>query len=808
MADTDVAATRIPVRDIPVEEPPLPRRARRPMDIVRLILTVAGVAAIVGLAIVAAQTLTGLGEDLEELGRRVPGGLIQILAWAASLVGVILPPLLVVLLMVRGRLRTTVEVLVAGIVAAVVAALVSLWLINAAPDVLAEAFGTASFMPTDPADVVTDETAGPVPPYPALLVAITTVTAWLDMKLVRQAALFAISASLAVGLLNGNASVAGTALAIGIGHLVGLGVRLVSGRPSTAPDGRTVAAMLQAEAYDVRSVRADEVDQHRRYVVETGGGPLGVLVLDRENEGAGILGRLIAQVRTRQEVLPREAVAMRAALDQAALLSLAVREAGARTPRLRKALKVGSDAVALVFDHIPGRPLADVSANEITDGMLHDLWKQLKRLHENQVAHRRLSGRSILVGDDGQVWLLNPSGGEIAAPDVALRVDLAQALVAVGLVVGAERAVATAFDVLGPARVAAAVPLLQPIALARITRRGLKGRRTLLSQLRDRVIARADVTESEVIRVERLRPLSLLTGVGAVVAVYLVGAQLAEAPLGSLISEVQWGWVGVAVASMTLSFVGATWALLGFVPERVPFWRTFCAQVSLGFVRLIAPATVGNAAINIRLLTRAGVAGPLAAASVAANQVGNVAISIPLIIVLGIATGSSAAAGLDPSPTTLAIIGGVILLAALLLLMPPIRSRARALWQEFAGRGLPRLLDVLGNPRKLGEAAGGIVLQAAALVFCFYASLQALGADVNVAALAVVQLVGNTVGTAVPTPGGLGAVEAALTAGLTAIGVGTGVAVSAVLLFRIVSFWLPIVPGWILWTQMQKRGLL
>jgi uncharacterized membrane protein YbhN (UPF0104 family) len=808
MADTDVAEPRIPIREIPVEEPPLPRRARRPMDIARLVLTAVGVAAIVGLAVVAAQTLSGLGDDLEELGSRVPGGLIQILAWAASLVGTVLPPLLVVLLMVRGRVRTTVEVLVAGVLAAVVAALVSLWLINSAPDVLADAFGTASFMPTDPAEVVTDEQAGPVPPYPALLVAITTVTAWLDMKLVRQAALFAISASLAVGLLNGTASVAGTALAVGIGHLVGLGVRLVSGRPSTAPDGRAVAAMLQAEGYDVRSVRADQVDQHRRYVVETSHGPLGVLVLDRENEGAGMLGRLIAQVRTREEVLPREAVAMRAALDQTALLSLAVSQAGARTPCLRKALKVGSDAVALVYDHVPGRPLSDVPADEITDDMLHDLWRQLKRLHENQIAHRRVSGRSILVGDDGHIWLLNPSGGEIAAPDLASRVDLAQALVAVGLVVGAERAVPTAFDVLGPDRVASAVPLLQPIALARLTRRGLKGRRSLLSQLRDGVVARADVTESEVIRVERLRPLSLLTGLGAVVAVYLVGTQLTEAPLTSLIAEVEWIWVGVAVASMAVSFVGATWALLGFVPERVPFWRTFGAQVSLGFVRLIAPATVGNAAINIRLLARAGVSGPLAAASVAANQVGNVAVSIPLIIVLGIATGSSAAASLEPSPTTLAIIGGAVLLAALLLLMPPIRSRARVLWLDFAARGLPRLLDVLAKPRKLAEAAGGILLQVAALVFCFYASLQALGIDVNIAALAVVQLVGNTVGTAVPTPGGLGAVEAALTAGLTAIGVSSGVAVSGVLLFRIVSFWLPIAPGWICWTQMQKRGLL
>jgi uncharacterized membrane protein YbhN (UPF0104 family) len=193
---------------------------------------------------------------------------------------------------------------------------------------------------------------------------------------------------------------------------------------------------------------------------------------------------------------------------------------------------------------------------------------------------------------------------------------------------------------------------------------------------------------------------------------------------------------------------------------------------------------------------------------VAANQVGNVAVSIPLIVVLGLATGSSVAASLEPSPTMLAVIGAIVLFAGLLLLVAPIRARALAIWKEFAQRGLPRLLDVLGSPRKLAEAVGGIALQATALVFCFYACLQAMGANVNVAALAVVQLVGNTVGTAVPTPGGLGAVEAALTAGVTAIGVSTGVAVSSVLLYRLVSFWLPILPGWIMWTQMQKRNLL
>jgi uncharacterized membrane protein YbhN (UPF0104 family) len=51
-------------------------------------------------------------------------------------------------------------------------------------------------------------------------------------------------------------------------------------------------------------------------------------------------------------------------------------------------------------------------------------------------------------------------------------------------------------------------------------------------------------------------------------------------------------------------------------------------------------------------------------------------------------------------------------------------------------------------------------------------------------------------------------VEAALTAGITTIGVPTAVAVPAVLLFRLVSFWLPIVPGWVLWTQLQRRNVL
>jgi glycosyltransferase 2 family protein len=48
-----------------------------------------------------------------------------------------------------------------------------------------------------------------------------------------------------------------------------------------------------------------------------------------------------------------------------------------------------------------------------------------------------------------------------------------------------------------------------------------------------------------------------------------------------------------------------------------------------------------------------------------------------------------------------------------------------------------------------------------------------------------------------PTPGGLGAVEAALIAGLAGAGMSSGLAVSTVLLFRLVTYWLPVAPGWV-----------
>jgi uncharacterized protein (TIRG00374 family) len=120
----------------------------------------------------------------------------------------------------------------------------------------------------------------------------------------------------------------------------------------------------------------------------------------------------------------------------------------------------------------------------------------------------------------------------------------------------------------------------------------------------------------------------------------------------------------------------------------------------------------------------------------------------------------------------------------------------------------PRLIEMLQQPQKLVEGVGGALLLTAGYVLCLTACVLALGGSVPVTSAAVVYLTGSALGSAVPTPGGLGAVEAALTAGLTATGMPAATAVSAVLLFRLLTFWLPVPAGWAAFSYLRRRGAL
>ena len=94
-------------------------------------------------------------------------------------------------------------------------------------------------------------------------------------------------------------------------------------------------------------------------------------------------------------------------------------------------------------------------------------------------------------------------------------------------------------------------------------------------------------------------------------------------------------------------------------------------------------------------------------------------------------------------------------------------------------------------------------------VFAFQASLLAFGQHLTIVQIALIYLAGNAIGATVPTPGGVGTVEATLIAILSSIGgINPGIAASVTVLFRVLTYWLRIPIGWASMLYLQRKGEL
>jgi uncharacterized protein (TIRG00374 family) len=123
-------------------------------------------------------------------------------------------------------------------------------------------------------------------------------------------------------------------------------------------------------------------------------------------------------------------------------------------------------------------------------------------------------------------------------------------------------------------------------------------------------------------------------------------------------------------------------------------------------------------------------------------------------------------------------------------------------------RAFKELAVVIRDPAKALALLGGALAVILLNIICFAAALAAVDAHVGLSTAIVVYLGGSTVGGAAPTPGGLGAVEAALVAGLTAAGVDASLGVAGVLTFRLLTYWLPIPLGYAALRTLRREGLL
>ncbi len=796
-------------RGVVVTEPRLPLRARRPSDLARLAGSLLLLAVPIAIGSVAVSTSTGLEQDLTRSFDSIQGFTKVILllgTWAAGFGLLAVPVGLGIDLIIRRRPWQLLDALIAATVAIGAAWALNWWLVHHPPGHVLEAL----------TKVVDGERTQPIQGLLAAIVAFLTLAGLSGRRFWRPAAVLSIGAVSLFGFLSGHVTALSTIVSLLLGWSIGLAVRYALGAASTRPSGAEVAdALIAANTPVVHLERIVETSiEPRRYLGEldhAGSGELvRVEVLDRDTYGSALAYRLWRRLRVRGPATRRTFLTVRSAVDHTALMVLAARESGANVPQLLAVTEVGPYAALIALSHLPGQSLAEAVAHreELDDDRLRGFWHELAQLQNRKVVHRALTAQNLLMTPDGRAALLDLGAGEIAASDLAMRLDTVQLLVTLALATDPERAVRTAVEVLGPNPIVDSLPLLQRIALSRDTRRQLKQRKGLLHDLRTHIIevtpADPDVEE---IKLERLSGRTVVAIIGGSVAAYVIATQFTQVNFGSL-AHLDWKWAGVAFVCSCLTYLAAGMTCAGFVTARISLWRATLTQYAVGFSGLLAPTAVGTVALNVRFLERSGVDPAVAVSSVGLVQLIMFVGHIVLIVLFGVLAGTGAEHSFTPPLGAVIAVLVVIIIALVGLSLPIGRRLLQARVRPLVRRVVPQLVAVFQRPKKLALGLGGALLLNLAYIMALDASMRAFGYSLSFAAVAVVYLAGSVVGAAVPTPGGLGGIELAMASGLTAAGLPAGVAVSSVLLYRIATFWIPIPIGWVSLTWLQKVGSL
>ena len=587
------------------------------------------------------------------------------------------------------------------------------------------------------------------------------------------------------------------------GLLVGWMLRWLLGAASVLPGTAELAGWLTSQGVQAADLAVTGPQGRARLEgVLPDGIRISVHLSGRDTRGSGLARRLWALARLRSAVAGHLALSSRARLQQLALACFLAQRASVPSPEPLLLGDMPGETLVLVTTIPDGTP----GMEAVSAAGAAFLFGALRRLHDAGVAHHDLRPDNVVMSGD-RAEFRSLDAAEPGASELARRLDLVQALTTLAEAVGPVGAVTALRNGYGPVDQAAVAAVSQPVALAPWGWRAMRAASGCLNEIRHELLGDAAALPTP--RLERFRWRTVASTIALTIAAYLLIGEISGVDVLGTLSEANPGWLAVAVLGSAVTYVGAAENLAAFVPKRLSIWRGFCVQLATAFVGVAMPPTVGHVAVNARYLHRERVDEGTIAAAVTMSQIVNVVTTVLLLIVFGVLTGSGFSRfKIVPGGTVL--IGLMVIAVILIVLLSVPQTRARLIgivWPHLRAVW-PRLLDAISHPVRLALSAGANLLLTVGYLVALIAALWSVGAHPPILAAAVVYLAGNAVGAAAPTPGGIGGVEAVLSAGLTAIGIPAHVAIPAVLLFRMATFWLPIPAGWFIFTVLQRRGIL
>ncbi|MER6114214.1 lysylphosphatidylglycerol synthase transmembrane domain-containing protein [Streptomyces hirsutus] len=813
----------------PVIDAPPPRDVRRAADLSRLLVSGAALVVTVLSAVATRASARRAQQGLLDAATALPPGLRDGLVGAVQVVAMLAPVVALGVLVARRRGDALLRVVPAAALGALVAwSVTHLALTRSRPDLWPQALvGRGALV----------HAGWPSAVYlAACAAAVVAAGPWLDTRWRRT---FWTLTVVCTGLSAAAAAIVPleAAAALAVGGVAGSAVLLLAGGPADRPTPQAVADALVACGIPLAALRETPSLERRpgegiRYSAETtAGARLAVRVLGPEDRNRDLFHRL-ARLTMLRHPADTAAQSPLAAVEHELLMLVFADRTGARVAEPVIAYPVAGGGALLVTVERAARPLSAFRGEEMTDQVLTGVWTSVARLQEHRLAHRALRPEHILVEPDGASRLTAFARARLGAAPNALGSDIAELLAATATHVGAHRATQCALAGLGPGLLATALPYLQPLALlgparrevarydqarARTAGAGAKRRTlrpgdrpSLLRDLSAEVVAATGTEPVPLASLARFTWKSVLGLVGAFLALHLVLPQFANAPaVVTALRDANWWWVLAVLPVTFISQAFSTCLQMGTIPARLPFGPTYEVQFASSFLNRITPSNVGGMALNLRYLQKTGIETGAATASVGLQSVAG-AVSNAVLAAVFFAWAGRHHAGvhlhLPAGRYVLPTIALILAAGGLLGATPPGRRFLREKVWPFLRAAASTVTGIASNPAKLALLVTGALGLPLIQVVGLALSLRAFGGGLPFVQVGAAYMAARLVANAAPVPGGLGALEAGLIAGLTALGVAAGVATSAVLVYRLLTFWLNVPLGALALGVVQRKG--
>jgi undecaprenyl-diphosphatase len=770
-------------------------------DLARLVFAL--VVAFVGLLVLVIDAEAALGISLDVLALLdwVPDGLAEAIVGTIQLVAVVAPVVLVGVLVWRRQFHALAVVALAIALGAAAMAMVNFFVDTRIPKEVVQRANEVSFL-TDAEFPTSEYLAGAA-------AAVVALAPWSSRRWRRAGWLLVVLVAFCrIVTATEVPMVLWPALALG--SAAGSLALLALGAPTRRPDAQRIIDALGRSGFTVTDVEPLEIPARtsQPYRVATANGSMFVKVMTKDERKAELLIWIWRNIRVKgiEDVRPMRSP--RRSLEREALTALFAGECGARVPHPVLVGEIGEASALAAFEPVEGATLAAADSTTITDGQLEDLWTQVARLQDRRIAHGWLNAGNVLVDHDDHAWVTGFSYAEPSATDQTLATDVAELLTSLALLVGPKRAVRGAVAALGRERVASVLPLLQPLALTSETRGLLQHNKKFLEELRTEVQAATGAEEFHLTKIERIGVRSILMVIATVAVVYIMLVQFSEADdIGTAIENADWFYIVPILLFAASTYFAAALSLVGAVTHAIPYIRTTVVQLGQTFLNRFTPCNAGGMALRVRYLQKRGINVIDGSAAVGLTSAASGVMQVALFLVFFLAAGTdehTTSISLPDVSTVALILLIILVISGAVFLTPWGRRVLLAKVIEILRTAVHTIGTLARNPWKMAMLFGGAGLSKLGYIAAFQASCLAFGIDLPFATIGAVYLTATTIGSAVPTPGGVGGIEAALTACLTAVGVDSSQAVPAMLLFRGITYWLPVIPGYIAFWYLQR----